>query len=42
MDTKPLLKLLDRDLAVANVKGIIDIASPLLQKLVNNATNFFA
>lgn len=34
-------KLLDRDLSIAVAKGLIDIASPLLQKLVNYATNVF-
>jgi hypothetical protein len=42
MPTKPLESLLYRELAQVAAKDIIEIASPLLQELVNYATNAFA
>ena len=42
MPTKPLEKLLYRELSKVSVKELIDIASPLLQELVNFSTNAFA
>jgi len=41
MPTKPFEPLLYRELAKVAAKEIIDIASPLLQELVNYATNAF-
>ncbi len=41
MPTKPFEPLLYRELARASAREIIDIASPLLQELVNYATNAF-
>lgn len=41
MPTKPFEQLLYRELAKASAKEIIAIASPLLQELVNYATNAF-
>ena len=42
MPTKPLEKLLYRELSRVAAKGLVDIASPLLQELVNFSTNAFA
>jgi hypothetical protein len=42
MSTKPLETLLYRELSRVAAKDIIEIASPLLQELVNYATNAFA
>ena len=42
MPTKPFESLLYRELAKVAAKDIIEIASPLLQELVNYATNAFA
>jgi hypothetical protein len=42
MPTKPLEKLLYRELSTVAAKELIDIASPLLQELVNFSTNAFA
>jgi len=42
MPTKPLEKLLYRELSKVSAKELIDIASPLLQELVNFSTNAFA
>ena len=42
MPTKPLEKLLYRELSKVSAKELIDIASPLLQELVNYSTNAFA
>ena len=42
MPTKALKPLLDRELSIAWAKSVIDIGSPLLQELVNYATNAFA
>ena len=39
MPTEPLKGLLDRDLSKAMAKDLIDVACPLLQELVNYATN---
>lgn len=41
MPTKPFEPLLYRELAKVQVKEIIDVSSPLLQELVNYATNAF-
>jgi len=42
MPTEPLKPLLDRDLRMVAAKEIIDITCPLLQELVNYATNAWA
>ena len=42
MPTKPLEKLLYRELSKVAAKDVIEIASPLLQELVNFSTNAFA
>lgn len=42
MPTKPLETLLDRELSKVVARDIIEIASPLLQELVNYSTNAFA
>lgn len=42
MPTKPLESILYRELSKAEAKDIIEIASPLLQELVNYATNALA
>lgn len=42
MPTKPLESILYRELSKAEAKEFIDTASPLLQELVNNATNVLA
>lgn len=42
MPTKPLETLLYRELSEAEAKDVIEIASPLLQELVNYSTNAFA
>lgn len=41
MPTKPFERLLYRDLRKAEAKEIIEIASPLLQEVINYATNAF-
>jgi hypothetical protein len=41
MATEPFRKLLDRDLAKVAAKPLIDLASPLLIEVVNNATMAF-
>jgi hypothetical protein len=41
MPTEPLETLLYRDLSKVAAKEIIEIASPLLQELVNYSTNAF-
>jgi hypothetical protein len=42
MTTQPLEKILYRELSKAEAKEVIDIASPLLQELVNYGTNVLA
>lgn len=42
MPTNPLDSILDRELSKAEAKEIIEIASPLLQELVNFSTNVLA
>ena len=42
MPTTPLESILYREFAKSRAKEIIDIGSPLLQELVNHATNAFA
>ena len=42
MPTKPLESLLYRELSKADAKEVIDVASPLLQELVNYGTNLVA
>ena len=42
MSTKPLDTILYRELSVVAAKEIVEIASPLLQELVNYSTNAFA
>lgn len=39
MPTKPLKSILDRELSKAEAKELIELASPLLQELVNYSTN---
>ena len=41
MPTEPLQKLLYREYAKVDAKELIDLASPLLQELVNNGTHVF-
>jgi hypothetical protein len=42
MPTEPMKEILDRELSIAIAKPIIDVASPLLQKLVDYSTYLFA
>src|SRR3972149_1714156 len=39
--TEPLRIVLDRDLAIAKAREIIDVVSPLLRELVNHGTSVF-